>query len=158
MFNLLLGGGSCYSKLIIGEIYSRYGIYGHLSLNSEVPTDLDTCGGHTHLINGEMTYHYHFQDSFPWTIGCFRGCPDITNSRQQLRFTRGEQYGCPAPEGTTPRTTPTNTTDSDMEATSATGDRVVGVTDDVGVGTNEGVRVVCELSAVLLCVLVGLLQ
>ena len=64
---------------------SRYGIYraGHLNgnadalsrisnptptaamLNGIVPTDLDECGGHTHEIDGEMTYHYHLPDHFP---------------------------------------------------------------------------------------------
>ena len=112
----------------------RYGLYGHFSLNGEVPTDLDTCGGHTHLLNGEMTYHYHLPDSFPWIIGCFTGCPEISNNRQ-LQFATGEEYGCP---------------EAATEATPTT--------DDVGAGTNGGVRVVCELGAVLLGVLVSLLQ
>ena len=34
-----------------------------------MPTVLDDCNGHTHMVNGAMTYHYHFTDSYPWTIG-----------------------------------------------------------------------------------------
>ena len=77
-----------------GVCSHRYGLYGRYSLNGEVPMDLDDCGGHTHLIDGVMTYHYHLPDQFPWTIGCYKGCPEVSNNQQQLSFTIGEEYGC----------------------------------------------------------------
>ena len=41
----------------LGWMYDGFGIYGRYSLNGEVPTDLDRCSGHTHEIDGVMTYH-----------------------------------------------------------------------------------------------------
>ena len=79
----------------LGWMYDGFGIYGRKSLNGEVPTDLDQCGGHTHEIDGVMTYHYHIQHEFPWIIGCFKGCPHVANNDRQLSFANSDAYGCP---------------------------------------------------------------
>ena len=78
---------------LIGWIFDGFGLYGQYSVNGVVPTDLDQCGGHTHDINGSMVYHYHMPNSFPWSIGCFTGCPYIENNPRE--FANLTQYGCP---------------------------------------------------------------
>ena len=78
---------------LIGWIFDGFGLYGQYSVNGVVPTDLDQCGGHTHDINGSMVYHYHMPTSFPWTIGCFTGCPYVENNPRE--FANISQYGCP---------------------------------------------------------------
>ena len=76
-------------------MFDGFGLYGRYSLNETVPTDLDECGGHTHEIDGEMTYHYHLPDHFPWTIGCYKGCPEISNNEMELSFVNSDpDYGC----------------------------------------------------------------
>lgn len=83
-----------HSKLL-GWMFDGYGIYGQVSLGGQLPTDLDECGGHTHLLNGVMTYHYHLPDAFPWTVGCLRGCPEVSNSQMSFVFvTNNAEYGC----------------------------------------------------------------
>ena len=79
---------------LLGWMFDGYGIYGQLSENGEVPTDLDECGGHTHDIDGVEVYHYHFPypSQFPWNIGCFKGCPEASNN--QMEFSTLSQYGC----------------------------------------------------------------
>ena len=80
---------------ILGWLFDGYGLCGRYSLNGTVPTDLDGCGGHTHEIKGIATYHYHIPDGFPWTIGCYHGCPEVTNNPHELSFTQSdESYGC----------------------------------------------------------------
>ena len=82
-----------HSKLL-GWMFDGYGIYGQFSENGEVPTDLDECGGHTHDIDGVAVYHYHFPypSQFPWSIGCFKGCPEVSNN--PMEFSTLSQYGC----------------------------------------------------------------
>lgn len=87
------------------------------------------------MLNGEMTYHYHLPDGFPWIIGCFKGCPEISNNPQQLSFATREEYGCPESEGAGTGATPT--------------------TDDVGAGT-EGL--VYGLLTLLMSVAVSMLS
>lgn len=60
---------------LLGWMIDGFGMYGRYSLGGQVPTQLDACHGHTHNISGVPTYHYHLPDAFPWTIGCFKGCP-----------------------------------------------------------------------------------
>ena len=77
---------------LIGWIFDGYGLYGRYSEGGKVPTDLDSCGGHTHAINGTSIYHYHMPNSYPWSIGCFKGCPYVGNNEREFgNFTR---YGC----------------------------------------------------------------
>ena len=75
-------------------MFDGYGIYGQFSENGEVPTDLDECSGHTHNIDGVAVYHYHFPypSQFPWVIGCFKGCPEVSNNQRE--FSTVSQYGC----------------------------------------------------------------
>ena len=79
---------------LLGWMFDGYGIYGQLSENGEVPTDLDECGGHTHDMDGVAVYHYHFPypSQFPWVIGCFKGCPEVSNNQRE--FSSVSQYGC----------------------------------------------------------------
>lgn len=86
-----------HSKLL-GWAFDGFGIYGEYSENGKVPAQLDACGGHTHEINGENVYHYHLphEDQYPWTIGCFKGCPQVSNNQRQLIYAETDtQYGCP---------------------------------------------------------------
>lgn len=78
---------------LLGWIFDGYGFYGRYSGGGILPTDLDACRGHTHDINGIKVYHYHMPDNvFPWTIGCFKGCPLSSNNQHELQNLT--KYGC----------------------------------------------------------------
>ena len=79
---------------LLGWMFDGYGIYGQFSEDGKVPTNLDECGGHTHNINGVSVYHYHFPypSEFPWTIHCFKGCPEVSNNPHE--FSGFTKYGC----------------------------------------------------------------
>jgi len=68
---------------LMGYAFDGYGIYGYYGENGEELTnaDLDTCHGHTHMIewNGKMVemYHYHATHEFPYVVGCFHGNPAV---------------------------------------------------------------------------------
>lgn len=79
----------------LGWMYDGFGLYGSYSQGGMRPTGLDSCSGHTHEIDGVMTYHYHIPDAFPWIIGCFKGCPKVSNNEQELAFSETGNYGCP---------------------------------------------------------------
>jgi hypothetical protein len=80
---------------LLGWMFDGYGLYGRYSLCGLLPTDLDECHGHTHEIDGVSVYHYHIPDAFPWTIGCFKGCPEVSNNPGQFTFTvNNDEYGC----------------------------------------------------------------
>ena len=80
---------------LLGWLLDGYGLYGRLSTGGKLPTDLDDCHGHTHEINGVNIYHYHMPDKFPWTIGCFKGCPEVSNNPRELGFVKtNSTYGC----------------------------------------------------------------
>lgn len=81
-------------SVLLGWLFDGYGMYGRYSEGGTPPTDLDSCSGHTHDIDGVPTYHYHIPDGFPWTIGCYRGCPEISNNRHELSFITQGNYGC----------------------------------------------------------------
>ena len=99
---------------LLGWMFDGYGIYGQFSENGEVPRDLDECGGHTHDINGSQVYHYHFPhpSQFPWVIGCFKGCPEVSNNERE--FNMVTQYGCDS-------TPPTNGTNNNNNGSGAAG-------------------------------------
>jgi hypothetical protein len=71
---------------LVGYALDGFGIYGHYGENGDVLTnnDLDECHGHTHEVewDGQVAemYHYHATYEYPYTIGCFRGTPVVTNS------------------------------------------------------------------------------
>lgn len=82
--------------ILLGWAFDGFGIYGpydeHEEDNEKVTNaDLDECHGHSHLIEweGEMheMYHYHFTAEYPYSIGCFKGTPVMSN--------RGPQGGPP---------------------------------------------------------------
>lgn len=80
---------------LLGWIFDGYGMYGRFSLNGQLPTDLDECHGHTHEIDGVNVYHYHMPDGFPWTVGCLRGCPEVSNNPREFSFVANDdKYGC----------------------------------------------------------------
>ena len=63
-------------------------IYGEFSEDGEFPSYVDACSRHTHDIDGTSIYHYHLQHvKYLRTIGCFKGCPEVSNSPLQLQFT-----------------------------------------------------------------------
>jgi hypothetical protein len=58
-----------------------FGIYGPRSKNGVLVknVDLDVCHGHTHEIIWDgvkkKMYHYHVNNEYPYSVGCFRGTP-----------------------------------------------------------------------------------
>ena len=80
---------------LLGWMLDGFGLYGPNSQGGVKPTQLDECGGHTHEIDGNMTYHYHVPDSFPWTIGCLKGCPATTGNTMLSAVANNATYGCP---------------------------------------------------------------
>jgi len=72
---------------LAGYAADGFGIYGNQGENGVPLTnaDLDECHGHTHLItvNGQrkVEYHYHATREFPYTLGCFKGTPAVTEQR-----------------------------------------------------------------------------
>ena len=88
---------------LLGWIFDGFGLYGRYSQGGLLPTNLDDCGGHTHEVDGVMTYHYHIPDGFSWIIGCFKGCPEVSNNQMELNVANtNPAYGCPAGLGTDP--------------------------------------------------------
>ncbi|MEO5729393.1 MAG: YHYH protein [Byssovorax sp.] len=66
---------------LFGYAIDGFGVYGPRGENGELVTndDLDECHGHTHEIEWDgvkkSMYHYHTNNQFPYTIGCYRGTP-----------------------------------------------------------------------------------
>ncbi len=66
---------------LFGYAIDGFGVYGPRGEGGELVSndDLDECHGHTHAIDwdGETKemYHYHVNNQFPYSIGCFRGTP-----------------------------------------------------------------------------------
>jgi YHYH protein len=66
---------------LIGYALDGFGVYGAYEANGKKMTnaDLDGCHGHVGpvLWDGEVRvmYHYHMNDEYPYSIGCFRGKP-----------------------------------------------------------------------------------
>ena len=91
-----------HSKLL-GWMLDGFAIYGQYSQGGELPTALDNCHGHTHDINGQMTYHYHMPTGFPYVIGCFKGCPEASNNPMEFnKFNGDATYGCPTGQDSDP--------------------------------------------------------
>ena len=76
----------------LGWMFDGFGMYGQYSIGGQLPTDLDSCGGHTHKIGGVMTYHYHMLTDYPYTIGCYKGCPEVSNNMELAQ--RVGHHGC----------------------------------------------------------------
>ena len=71
-------------SVLLGWMFDGFPMYGQYSQEGELPTALDECHGHTHEIDGVVTYHYHMPLSYPHIIGCFKGCPVASNNQRQL--------------------------------------------------------------------------
>lgn len=68
---------------LVGYAFDGFGIFGETEFGKTLRTaDLDVCHGHTHQItwDGELQemYHYHITKDFPYTVGCFKGEPSIS--------------------------------------------------------------------------------
>lgn len=59
---------------LVGFMADGIPIYGPYTKRNKLPTDLDTCGGHSSDANS--FYHYHFQNKYPYSVECLRGCLD----------------------------------------------------------------------------------
>lgn len=86
---------STYHSPLVGIMLDGRGLYGMYENENGKPTDLDDCGGHygpvpsatldngTEVSGAAYVYHYHTQDEFPFTIGCFgpltkeKTCEDV---------------------------------------------------------------------------------
>jgi hypothetical protein len=64
-------GGHKHSPLI-GFALDGIPIFGPLSVAGRPPADLDDCNGH--VDTDHPYYHYHATTSYPYLVGCFRGC------------------------------------------------------------------------------------
>jgi len=68
-------------SLVEGYALDGFGIAGPLDVGGRVLTnqDLDACHGHVGPIewDGRIVemYHYHYNDEYPYSLGCFRGTP-----------------------------------------------------------------------------------
>jgi len=66
---------------LFGYAMDGFGVYGPRGENGELVTndDLDECHGHTHVIDWDgaqvSMYHYHLNNEYPYSIGCYRGTP-----------------------------------------------------------------------------------
>jgi YHYH protein len=66
---------------LYGYAIDGFGVFGPLGVDGVPVTndELDECHGHTHEIewDGVMQsmYHYHLNNEYPYSIGCYRGTP-----------------------------------------------------------------------------------
>lgn len=93
---------------LFGYALDGFGIFGPRSEGGKLVTndDLDECHGHTHEIDwdGEKLemYHYHLNNQYPYSIGCFRGTPvnivdDNDTQISEVRFAEDVATSSPAP-------------------------------------------------------------
>ena len=66
---------------LFGYAIDGFGVFGPRGEGGKLVTneDLDECHGHTHAIDWDgqtrEMYHYHVNNEYPYSIGCFRGEP-----------------------------------------------------------------------------------
>lgn len=88
---------------LVGYALDGFGLYGHRSEDGETMTNetLDECHGHTHVVewDGEMIeiYHYHATYEYPYTLGCYRGTPVVTQQMGGQQQQRGTGQQPPQP-------------------------------------------------------------
>jgi hypothetical protein len=75
---------------LIGYAIDGFGIYGPRNMDGKIVTnaDLDDCHGHSEQViqdegSAAETYHYHVNQEFPYTLGCFTGEVDPTILEQR---------------------------------------------------------------------------
>ncbi len=80
---------------LLGYALDGFGLYGARGENGEILTNkaLDECHGHTGSATDRLgkqinEYHYHINNEFPYTLGCFKG--EVDQSMLERR---------PAPQG-----------------------------------------------------------
>ena len=59
---------------LVGFMADGVPIYGPYTRRNKMPSDLDVCGGHSS--DEHSFYHYHFQNKYPYSVNCLRGCLD----------------------------------------------------------------------------------
>ena len=65
---------------LVGFMADGIPIYGPFGENGIFPKDLDLCGGH--FSDKYKFYHYHFQNKYPYSVNCLRGCLDGKFNKQ----------------------------------------------------------------------------
>ena len=62
---------------LVGVLLDGFPVYGPQDADGSVPSDLDSCHGHTSATPEFPAgiYHYHTTDTAPYISGCFRGTP-----------------------------------------------------------------------------------
>jgi hypothetical protein len=81
------GKGGGHSPLV-GYAFDGFGIFGRRGESGAVLSnaDLGDCHGHSHEItwDGARTelFHYHATWEFPYTLGCYRGTAEVSETRQ----------------------------------------------------------------------------
>lgn len=75
------------SSTLVGYAMDGFGIYVERDSKGNLPTnaDLDVCHGRTSAIEWDgksvTMYHYDATLEYPYTVGCFKGTPVVTNTR-----------------------------------------------------------------------------
>jgi hypothetical protein len=90
-------GTSGHSPLF-GYALDGFGIFGPRGVDGKMVTnaELDACHGHTHPVewNGTIQniYHYHLNNEYPFSVGCFRGTPDYNAALGSAAMQEGIPY------------------------------------------------------------------
>ena len=63
---------------LIGFMADGIPLYGPYTKNSQIPVDLDQCGGHASDLYPYYHYHIRQNGNYPYTIQCLHGCLDGT--------------------------------------------------------------------------------
>ena len=90
-------GTSGHSPLF-GYALDGFGIFGPRGVDGKMVTnaELDECHGHIHPVewNGSMQniYHYHLNNQYPFSVGCFRGTPDYNAALGSAAMQEGIPY------------------------------------------------------------------
>lgn len=75
------------SSTLVGYAMDGFGIYVERDNKGNLPTnaDLDACHGRTSAVEWDgqsvTMYHYDATLEYPYTVGCFKGKPVVTNTR-----------------------------------------------------------------------------
>ena len=83
---------------LVGYALDGFGIFGPRGENGQMVTnaELDKCHGHTHPVewNGTIQniYHYHLNNEYPFSVGCFRGTPDYAAALGSEVMRQGVPY------------------------------------------------------------------
>jgi hypothetical protein len=83
---------------LFGYALDGFGIYGPRGEDGKMVTNaqLDACHGHTHPVefNGTVQniYHYHLNNEYPFSVGCFRGTPDYAAALGSETMRQGVPY------------------------------------------------------------------